>query len=57
MQFCSFALAWNEGLYARTVLVLVLLTQPSSDGTDHIIIWLKLPSTDSIFQGPEEMKI
>jgi len=56
MQFCSFAAAWNEGLYASPVPVLVLLMQPSSDGTDHIIIWLKLPYADRIFHGSEEVK-
>jgi hypothetical protein len=56
MQFCSFASAWSEGLYAWPVPVHVLLTQPSSDGTNHIIIWLKLSSADRIFYGSEEVK-
>jgi len=51
MQLYSFVPAWNEGLYAQPVPYLVLLMQPSSDSTDHIIIRLKLPSANSIFQG------
>jgi hypothetical protein len=57
MQFYGFAPAWNERMYARLVPFLVLLPQPSSDGADHIIIRLKFPSVDSIFQGSDEAKI
>jgi hypothetical protein len=57
MKFYSFAPAWNVGMYARLVPFLVLLMQQSSDGADHIIILLKLPSTDTIFQGSKEVKI
>jgi len=44
-------------MYARLVPFLVLLMQQSSDGADLIIILLKLPSTDNIFQGSKEVKI
>jgi len=44
MKFYGFALAWNEGVYARTVPFLVLLMRPNSDGAAHIIIRLELPS-------------
>ena len=55
--FYGFAPARNEGMYAQTVPFLVLLMQPSSDGIDHIIIRLKFPSADNIFQWSGEVKI
>jgi len=57
MNFYSYAPAWNMGMYAQLVSFLTLLMQQSSDGADHIIILLKLPSTDNIFQGFKEVKI
>lgn len=54
-QFYSFVSAWND-IYARQVPFLNLLMKPISDSTDHIIIWLKLPSVEGIFKGSEEWR-
>jgi len=47
----------EQGMHAQPVPFLVLLMQPSYDGTDHIVIQLRFPSADSIFQGSGEVKI
>ena len=57
MKFYSYAPAWNMGMYAQLVPFLVLLTDQSSDGADHIINLLKLPSTGNILQRSKEVKI
>ena len=57
MQFYSFVPMLNEGMYAQLVPFLVLFMQPISNGADHIIIQLELPSMDGTFQGSEEVKI